>query len=217
MCDTDLMLSIVANSTPEHAPGLSTKYHYLTFGWLVEGLVKSVTGDSLRNFVNANIGTQLDIDKEFMIGIPGDAGADGDIGEAFRKSSERREEEETLGRVANLVLGRIVMPPAPPKSTAVSPVKIDDTHPSTPTPEPAPVAAVAIVASTTSPTVDALSVSQATTTEVRRIIDDLNSLEQLCTVSLPSASPTILYRGTAVTQPYYLSSLLSSLLPARIN
>ena len=69
VCDSDLILSVMAQSTPEHAPGAQTNYHYLTFGWLVEGLVKSITGGTLKDFVNTNIAIQQNIQSEFMIGI----------------------------------------------------------------------------------------------------------------------------------------------------
>lgn len=111
VCDTDLMLSIIANSTPEHGPGEQTKYHYLTFGWLVEGLVRSVTGGSLREYVSANIGSKLSIDSEFMIGIPGTMDDENAV------HAQSSSEKEISDRVANLVLGRIVMPPAPPRPT----------------------------------------------------------------------------------------------------
>jgi CubicO group peptidase (beta-lactamase class C family) len=109
VCDTDLMLSIIANSKPEHGPGEQTKYHYLTFGWLVEGLVRSVTGASLREYVSANIGSKLSIDSEFMIGIPGTMDDENTV------HTQSSSEKEISDRVANLVLGRIIMPPAPPK------------------------------------------------------------------------------------------------------
>lgn len=113
VCDTDLMLSMIAESTPEHAPGEQTKYHYLTFGWLVEGLVRSVTGGSLREYVSANIGSKLSIDSEFMIGIPGTM--DDETAVHAQSSSEK----EISDRVANLVLGKIVLPPAPKPAPAL--------------------------------------------------------------------------------------------------
>jgi aarF domain-containing kinase len=79
VCDSGVMLNILANSTPEHVPGEETKYHYLTFGWLVDGIVRGVTGTSLRDFVNDNIGKELSIEKEFMIGVP--TGSDEDRAE----------------------------------------------------------------------------------------------------------------------------------------
>jgi CubicO group peptidase (beta-lactamase class C family) len=121
VCDTDVMLSIIANSTPEHGPGEQTKYHYLTFGWLVEGLVRSVTGVSLREYVSANIGSKLSIDSEFMIGIPGTMDDENAVHE--QSSSEK----EISDRVANLVLGRIVMPPAPPKPTQATQTTVTGT------------------------------------------------------------------------------------------
>lgn len=110
VCDNDLILSIMAQSTPEHAPGTQTNYHYLTFGWLVEGLVQSVTGGSLRDFVNTNIAVEQNIQSEFMIGI-----GSGNTAEqhADRLPAVSSNEREVADRVANLVLGRIVMPPRP--------------------------------------------------------------------------------------------------------
>lgn len=66
------MLDILARAKPEHLPGEKTSYHYLTFGWLVDGLVRGVTGESLRDFVKSNMGEKLDIGREFMIGVPGE-------------------------------------------------------------------------------------------------------------------------------------------------
>ena len=115
VCDSDLILSIMAQSTPEHAPGAQTNYHYLTFGWLVEGLVKSITGGTLKEFVNTNIAIQQNIQSEFMIGI----GSSSNTGEQEQMHADRlpttklSNEHEVSDRVANLVLGRIVMPPKP--------------------------------------------------------------------------------------------------------
>jgi Beta-lactamase len=111
VCDNDLILSIMAQSTPEHAPGAQTNYHYLTFGWLVEGLVQSVTGGTLRDFVNTNIAVEQNIQSEFMIGIG--SGNTADQQHADRLPAVSSNEREVANRVANLVLGRIVMPPRP--------------------------------------------------------------------------------------------------------
>ena len=111
VCDNDLILSIMAQSTPEHAPGAQTNYHYLTFGWLVEGLVQSVTGGSLRDFVNTNIAVEQNIQSEFMIGIG--SGNTAEQQHADRLPAVSSNEREVADRVANLVLGRIVMPPRP--------------------------------------------------------------------------------------------------------
>ena len=116
VCDNDLILSIMAQSTPEHEPGAQTNYHYLTFGWLVEGLVQSVTGGSLRDFVNANIAVEQNIQSEFMIGIG--SGNAVDQQHADRLPAVSSNEREVANRVANLVLGRIVMPPRPAAVTS---------------------------------------------------------------------------------------------------
>ena len=127
MCDTQLMLDLISESKPEHTPGEQTKYHYLTFGWIVEGLVRGVTGGSLREFVRKNIGEKLNIEEEFMIGIPCE-----NKKENQKKKGESESESESDGqekerqidvniRIADLVLGRIVMPsppPAPASTTA---------------------------------------------------------------------------------------------------
>jgi aarF domain-containing kinase len=111
VCDSGVMLNILANSTPEHVPGEETKYHYLTFGWLVDGIVRGVTGTSLRDFVNDNIGKELSIEKEFMIGVP--AGSEED-------------RAEVVDRVACLVLGKMVMPKAPaPPAVVVAAVVVE--------------------------------------------------------------------------------------------
>jgi hypothetical protein len=101
----------MAQSTPEHAPGTQTNYHYLTFGWLIEGLVQSVTGGSLRDFVNSNIAVDQNIQSEFMIGIG--SGNPAEQQHADRLPAVSSNEREVADRVANLVLGRIVMPPRP--------------------------------------------------------------------------------------------------------
>ena len=132
MCDTELMLNLISESKPEHTPGEQTKYHYLTFGWIVEGLVRGVTGDSLREFVRKNIGEKLNIEEEFMIGIPGENKKEN---EKKKGESESECESESDGqgkerqidvniRIADLVLGRIVMPSPPPApaSATASPV-----------------------------------------------------------------------------------------------
>lgn len=126
VCDIDFMLELISESTPEHEPGEQTKYHYLTFGWIVEGLVRGVTGGSLREFVRQNIGEKLNIEDEFMMGIPSqNDGIDGEVNNGgwkeMDKVKETSEKESNVNsRIADLVLGRIVMPsppPAPPAPT----------------------------------------------------------------------------------------------------
>ena len=47
LSDYDSMVDFLANAAPEHTPGEHTHYHYLTFGWLIGGLIQAVSGSSL--------------------------------------------------------------------------------------------------------------------------------------------------------------------------
>jgi aarF domain-containing kinase len=46
------------------------RYHFLTFGWLVGGLVEAVTGMSFSDFVTSRIARPLGVEGEICIGIP---------------------------------------------------------------------------------------------------------------------------------------------------
>eukprot|EP00951_Prasinocladus_malaysianus_P005600 scaffold39546_cov45-Prasinocladus_malaysianus.AAC.1 len=47
LSDFDGMVDFVAKAKPEHPPGDQTQYHYLTYGWLVGGLVQKASGKPL--------------------------------------------------------------------------------------------------------------------------------------------------------------------------
>ena len=51
VCDSEAMLAVLEEATPASAAGADTRYHYLTFGWLLEGIVRGVTGRTLADFV----------------------------------------------------------------------------------------------------------------------------------------------------------------------
>lgn len=70
-CDTKFMTSVMADAVADTAPGTETKYHYLSFGWLLEGLVHKVTGLELKEFVKREIAAKLSLENELMIGISG--------------------------------------------------------------------------------------------------------------------------------------------------
>ena len=63
------ILEILASAAPESLPGAETRYHYLTFGWLVDGIVRKVTGKTLKNFITDKVGVPLGIEQELLIGI----------------------------------------------------------------------------------------------------------------------------------------------------
>ena len=208
VCDTDLILQLIEESSPEHSPGELTKYHYLTFGWIVEGIVRGVTGESLRDFVSKNIGDKLDISDEFMIGIPsqdqsqsvsqdqgqgqsvsqsvsvegGSENAVGVTGEiATGSGSVNSVSNINIGvdvssRVADLVLGKIIMP-------------------SPPTP-PAPV--VATSATTASAT------TTASTTANDSVSDSTSTATDTATTTASSTAPSATTSATTsatATQP----------------
>ena len=59
LCDWDTMLKVVAEAKPGTTPGKVTRYHILSFGWLVGGLVQAITKQHLRDFVRDNIAEPL--------------------------------------------------------------------------------------------------------------------------------------------------------------
>jgi len=69
VCDTDAMLQIMAAATPSHAPGGRAKYHYLSFGWLVDGILRGACGRSLAQVVAQDIAVPLNISDELLIGL----------------------------------------------------------------------------------------------------------------------------------------------------
>ena len=69
VCDTDAMLQIMAAATPSQAPGGKAKYHYLSFGWLVDGILRGACGRSLAQVVAQDIAVPLNISDELLIGL----------------------------------------------------------------------------------------------------------------------------------------------------
>ena len=66
--DEAKMLNIIAVAEADALPGTETKYHYLTFGWLCDGIVRGATGGmKLRSLVEIDIARKLDIEREFMV------------------------------------------------------------------------------------------------------------------------------------------------------
>ena len=65
----EYMIQLMASAIPDEPPGTSTKYHALSFGWIVAGIVRKVTGKSIFDFSKEKIAKTLDIEKEFFIGL----------------------------------------------------------------------------------------------------------------------------------------------------
>ena len=54
----------------EAVPETSSSYHYLSFGFILDGLVRSVYPDGgLREYVRDRIGSKLEFGEEFGIGV----------------------------------------------------------------------------------------------------------------------------------------------------
>ena len=76
LTDWDQMKNFIAssNAVPAHVPGEETHYHYLTFAWLLGGLIEEVTGEPYENFLTKHLLYPLGIaDELHMGGLPDDA------------------------------------------------------------------------------------------------------------------------------------------------
>ena len=67
--DDAKILEILASAAPEASPGAETRYHYLTFGWLVDGIVRKVTRKTLKEFITEKVAMPLGIEQELLMGI----------------------------------------------------------------------------------------------------------------------------------------------------
>lgn len=65
LCNWETMLDKVAKSQPGTTPGKVARYHILSFGWLVGGLVQAITKKHLRDFVRENIAEPLALEVGF--------------------------------------------------------------------------------------------------------------------------------------------------------
>ena len=69
MLDHERMIELVAMQRPSPLPGRAAGYHGLTYGWLVDGLVRRITGSSLRELVQVELAEPLGADGMY-IGAP---------------------------------------------------------------------------------------------------------------------------------------------------
>jgi aarF domain-containing kinase len=68
----DAMLARVAAAAPDSPPGSTCRYHIISFGFIMAGLVHAVSGRHIRDVVRADIALPLGIADEFVLGLPGD-------------------------------------------------------------------------------------------------------------------------------------------------
>ena len=63
-CDTDAIMAIMENAVPDNQSG----YHYLSFGFILDGLVRRVTSMGLKEFIDERICGPLGLGESFSIG-----------------------------------------------------------------------------------------------------------------------------------------------------
>lgn len=72
LIDWEGMLAHLAAARPAAPPGLLTRYHILSFGWLVGGVVRGATaGQHLREVLRQRLAVPLGIEDECMLGLGG--------------------------------------------------------------------------------------------------------------------------------------------------
>ncbi|KAJ1469488.1 hypothetical protein T484DRAFT_1851590, partial [Baffinella frigidus] len=120
--DEDRMIALMEKAVPTAAPGAENSYHYLSFGWLVGGIVRGATGKSLRTMVDEEISDKV-VDeeisdkvgllKDLFLGLP----------EGGTSSPELKDRLATLviKRPKESISGRPV-----PKPATKSPPKADE-------------------------------------------------------------------------------------------
>jgi aarF domain-containing kinase len=70
-CDSERMMALIAACAPDPATLGVTTYHYLSYGWILDGLVRGATGGvSLRHFARTEFALPLGCQDEFGIGLP---------------------------------------------------------------------------------------------------------------------------------------------------
>jgi CubicO group peptidase (beta-lactamase class C family) len=68
--DWEGMIRYVEGAKPAYPPGTSTGYHALTFGYIVAGIVQSVDGRHIKDFIREEIAEPLGVEDEMMLGLP---------------------------------------------------------------------------------------------------------------------------------------------------
>ena len=66
--DWDYMVKLIENEKPFWNPGKETGYHMMTTGWLIGELIRRVTGQSLGEFFNNELGRPYGLN--YWIGLP---------------------------------------------------------------------------------------------------------------------------------------------------
>eukprot|EP00210_Caulerpa_lentillifera_P007134 g6826.t1 len=70
LLDWNENLNFLKDAKPDSKPGENQNYHYLTFGYLVGGILEQITGKSFKELVTEWIEKPLDLAEEIYVGLP---------------------------------------------------------------------------------------------------------------------------------------------------
>mmetsp|Transcript_16312 Transcript_16312/g.28549 ORF Transcript_16312/g.28549 Transcript_16312/m.28549 type:complete len:966 (-) Transcript_16312:122-3019(-) len=70
LLDLQAMEQMVAEASPKTPPGQTFSYHYLTFGWILAGLVRRVADRDFETVLRELIIEPLGLTDEMMLGVP---------------------------------------------------------------------------------------------------------------------------------------------------
>lgn len=82
LLDWEGMKAAVASerTTPSHAPGTETHYHYLSFAWLCGGIIEAVTGEPYEKLLRDVVVQPLGLEKTLhMAGLPASVDEERDV------------------------------------------------------------------------------------------------------------------------------------------
>ncbi len=60
----------LAAARPSPPPGTSSGYHAFTYGWLLSGLARAVTGESMKDLFRTEIAEPLGVEDDLFLGAP---------------------------------------------------------------------------------------------------------------------------------------------------
>lgn len=70
LCDRDRVCAFIADQPPWWPPGTATGYHALTFGFVLDELVRRATGRTLADTLREEIAAPLGVADELHVGVP---------------------------------------------------------------------------------------------------------------------------------------------------
>lgn len=69
-CDLDEVVAQTARLEPIYPPGSTSCYHAVTIGWILEGLVRRVSGRTLGQVIREQVAGPLGLGEELFLGTP---------------------------------------------------------------------------------------------------------------------------------------------------